>query len=422
MKALILGSGGREHALLYSLKKSRVITEAIAAPGNGGISEMCPLFPLNILDAKEVTDLARSQKIDLVVIGPEAPLVAGVADALRHQGILVYGPGKEGAKLEGSKAFAKNFMKRQNIPTAPFDVCSDLDEAKKALVKRTPPYVIKADGLAAGKGAFVVSEMKEAEKIASELLVERRLGEAGQTIVVEDFLKGYELTAMAVTDGKTYRMLPLSQDHKRAFDGDEGPNTGGMGAYSPLPQVSKLLINRIEREIIAPTVEGLKAEGRDFIGTIYAGIMVHDGDPYVLEYNVRFGDPEAQVVLPICDVDWGDLFTACCSGTLDEFGEIKAKTTAVGVVMASGGYPDSYEMGYPIEGLERLKDREDVLVFHSGTKKAEGKFFTDGGRILTIVGLADDLRQAREKAYHAVSSITFRNAHYRRDIAWQAFV
>ena len=422
MKALVLGAGGREHALVYALKKSSFVDEVIAAPGNGGISKMVEVFPLNPVNSKEVLELVLTQKVDIVVIGPEAPLVAGVADMLRKEGIKVYGPGRAGAMLEGSKAFAKRFMNDCRIPTAPFDVCSSFDKALKALKKRTPPFVIKADGLAAGKGAFIIDDTTEARNILDQLLVKGVLGKAGRTVVIEDFLAGYEITAMAITDGRTYRMLPLSQDHKRAYDGDKGPNTGGMGAYSPLPQVDDTLKAKIEDEVVKPTVEGLKRKGIDFRGTIYAGLMIHEGSPYVLEYNVRFGDPEAQVVIPICDVDWGRIFVSCAGGNLEESALINATRSGVGVVMASGGYPDKYETGYPIEGLDALEGRDDVIVFHSGTRMERGKFLTNGGRVLTVVGLADDLKEARDKAYRAISSITFKDAHYRRDIAWQAFV
>ena len=422
MKALVLGAGGREHALVYALKKSSFVDEVIAAPGNGGISKMVEVFPLNPVNSKEVLELVLTQKVDIVVIGPEAPLVAGVADMLRKEGIKVYGPGRAGAMLEGSKAFAKRFMNDCRIPTAPFDVCSSFDKALKALKKRTPPFVIKADGLAAGKGAFIIDDTTEARNILDQLLVKGVLGKSGHTVVIEDFLAGYEITAMAITDGRTYRMLPLSQDHKRAYDGDKGPNTGGMGAYSPLPQVDDTLKAKIEDEVVKPTVEGLKRKGIDFRGTIYAGLMIHEGSPYVLEYNVRFGDPEAQVVIPICDVDWGRIFVSCAGGNLEESALINATRSGVGVVMASGGYPDKYETGYPIEGLDALEGRDDVIVFHSGTRMERGKFLTNGGRVLTVVGLADDLKEARDKAYRAISSITFKDAHYRRDIAWQAFV
>jgi len=421
MKALVLGAGGREHALVYALKKSSFVNEVIAAPGNGGISRIAEVFPVNPTNAKEVLDLTLTQKVDIAVIGPEAPLVAGVADELRKEGIKVYGPGKTGAMLEGSKAFAKNFMKDCRIPTAPFDVCSSYEQALKALKKRIPPFVIKADGLASGKGAFIAKDLTEACEVLDQLLVKGILGEAGRTVVIEDFLEGFEITAMAITDGRTYRMLPLSQDHKRVFDGDKGPNTGGMGAYSPLPQVDDVLKARIEDEVIKPTIKGLKDKGIDFRGTVYAGLMIHEGSPYVLEYNVRFGDPEAQVVIPICDVDWGKIFISCANGDLGEVGQIDAARSAVAVVMASGGYPNHYETGYIIEGLEGLEGRDDVIVFHSGTQMKNGQFLTSGGRVLTVVGLADDLMQARKKAYHAVSSITFKDAHYRKDIAWQAF-
>lgn len=421
MKALVLGAGGREHALVHALKKSSFVNEVITAPGNGGISRIAEVFPVNPTNAKEVLDLTLTQKVDIAVIGPEAPLVAGVADELRKEGIKVYGPGKTGAMLEGCKAFAKNFMKDCRIPTAPFDVCSSYEQALKALKKRIPPFVIKADGLASGKGAFIAKDLTEACEVLDQLLVKGILGEAGRTVVIEDFLEGFEITAMAITDGRTYRMLPLSQDHKRVFDGDKGPNTGGMGAYSPLPQVDDVLKARIEDEVIKPTIKGLKDKGIDFRGTVYAGLMIHEGSPYVLEYNVRFGDPEAQVVIPICDVDWGKIFISCANGDLGEVGQIDAARSAVAVVMASGGYPNHYETGYIIEGLEGLEGRDDVIVFHSGTQMKNGQFLTSGGRVLTVVGLADDLMQARKKAYHAVSSITFKDAHYRKDIAWQAF-
>jgi len=422
MKALVLGAGGREHALVYALKKSSFVDEVIAAPGNGGISKMVEVFPLNPVNSKEVLELVLTQKVDIVVIGPEAPLVAGVADMLRKEGIKVYGPGRAGAMLEGSKAFAKRFMNDCRIPTAPFDVCSSFDKALEALKKCTPPFVIKADGLAAGKGAFIIDDTTEARNILDQLLVKGVLGEAGRTVVIEEFLAGCEITAMAITDGRTYRMLPLSQDHKRAYDSDKGPNTGGMGAYSPLPQVDDTLKAKIEDEVVKPTVEGLKRKGIDFRGTIYEGLMIHEDSPYVLEYNVRFGDPEAQVVIPICDVDWGRIFVSCAGGNLEESALINAARSGVGVVMASGGYPDKYETGYPIEGLDALEGRDDVIVFHSGTRMEGGKFLTNGGRVLTVVGLADDLKEARDKAYRAISSITFKDAHYRRDIAWQAFV
>jgi phosphoribosylamine--glycine ligase len=419
MKILLLGSGAREHALAMALRASP-LTEALhCAPGNAGIASLATLHGVDITDAEGVTALAEALSADLVVIGPEAPLVAGVADALRKKEFAVFGPGAAGARLEGSKVFAKRFMERHGIPTAPFAVCTTLDEAKKALAARRAPFVVKADGLAAGKGAFLPDSAGEAERICRALLEERVLGDAGAQIVVEDHLPGWEVTVLAVTDGKTIRILPLSQDHKRACDGDRGPNTGGMGAYTPVPQATPALLEKIRTQVLEPTVRGLAEEGIPFCGVLYAGIMVVQGNPLLLEYNVRFGDPEAQVVLPALRVDWAKVFAACCRGELHRIAWPGEQKAAVGVVLASGGYPDAYTKGYPISGIDAA-EREGVTVFHAGTVFGNAGVETAGGRVLTVVGVAESLREARQRAYAGVEKIFFKDVHFRRDIASKA--
>jgi len=418
VKALILGGGAREHAIAWVLSRSKVFDEIHAAPGNGGIAEVAHLHEINPTKGEDVVALAKKISADLTVVGPEAPLMTGVPDALRCEGIPVFGPGIDGARLEGSKAFAKSFMLDVGIPTPSFHICRTVAEAKEALSLRHPPFVVKADGLAAGKGAFVVEELAEAMRLCHSLLEEGMLGEAGRTVIIEDYIAGRELTAMLLIDGKNTGLLPLSQDHKRALDGDKGPNTGGMGAYAPVPWASKALVGRIE-EISSTTACALKAKNIDYRGVIYIGLMVdRDERPWVLEYNARFGDPEAQVVLPICDVDWGEVMLSVAKS--EPLSAIRAKDCAVGVVMASGGYPGHYDVGFEISGLEEARKTEGVLIFHAGTKRDGEKLVTSGGRVLTVVGLDPSLEEARAKAYRGASAIGFEGAHYRRDIAWQA--
>lgn len=416
MRTLLLGGGGREHALAHALARSKKITELHCAPGNPGIARHARLHAVNPCDPEAVRALCRHLGIELVVIGPEAPLVAGTADALRQDGILTFGPGRDGARLESSKIFSKEFMLRHGIPTAPFDCCATLEECQRALAFRTAPYVIKADGLAAGKGAFLPDTLEEALDICRSLLVEKQLGEAGSRVVIEDFVEGKELTILAITDGKTTRILSPSQDHKRALDGDKGPNTGGMGAYSPVSWASPELLLRIEEEILKPTTRGLSEEGIPFCGVIYAGLMITPDDKLsLLEYNVRLGDPEAQAVLPIFNGDWGEVVLACCRGQLGEIPWEKPKKHALAIVLASGGYPLPFEKGLPIEGLEGETD--DTLIYHAGTALDDrGAVVTDGGRVLAVVGIADTLREARTKAYERAAQVRFEGCHYRKDI------
>ncbi len=419
---LVLGGGGREHAITWALSRSSLVGEIHCTPGNPGIGEFATLHDVDSCDPEAVLALVRKIGAELVAVGPEAPLVAGVADMLRDKGIPVFGPGKEGARLEGSKAFSKQFMARYGIPTAPFEVCTTLDAALRALADRHPPYIVKADGLAAGKGAFILKTEEEAREVCRDLLEKGTLGDAGRAVVIEDFLPGIEMTVLAVTDGKTLRVLPSSQDHKRAYDNDEGPNTGGMGAYSPVPWCDASLIERVTEQVLKPTVGGLAAEGIPFCGVIYAGIMLDEaGEPRVLEYNVRLGDPEAQVVLPAFPGDWGEVVSACCAERLSEMEWPEADRSAVGVVLASGGYPGPYRKGFPIRGLDAFDDDDEILVFQAGTcRGASGEILTNGGRVLTVVGLARDFAGARDRAYRAVSRIGFEEVHFRKDIGAKA--
>jgi len=416
IKVMVLGGGGREHAIVHAFSKSDIVSELHCCPGNPGIAQIAECHPGNPSNPGEIAALCKRLGIGLVFVGPEAPLVSGTADALRDCGILVMGPGKLGAQLEGSKAFSKQFMARHGIPTSSFSCCSDLISCRNALEKRSAPYVVKADGLAAGKGAFILDTFDEAMDVCGRMLDDSILGEAGRTIVIEDFVAGQEMTVLAITDGETVRILPSSQDHKRALDNDKGNNTGGMGAYSPVPWVDEKLTAKITDEILIPTLEGLKKDGIPFCGVIYAGIMVKpDGELSLLEYNVRLGDPETQVVLPVFDGDFGEVILACCRGDLAKIKWPSAKQVALGVVMASGGYPDKYATGINIDfSCENIPG---TYIYHAGTAlDADGNLVTSGGRVLTVVGIADTLQEARDLAYKRVRSVSFRNAHYRNDI------
>lgn len=423
MKVLLLGGGAREHAMAWALSRSPKVTDLIVSPGNPGIADIAEITDLDPCDVHAVRSFALEKKIDMVVVGPEAPLVQGVADLLRESGIMVFGPGKAGAMLEGSKIFSKQFMKRNGIPTASFDICTNMSQAREALQKRKPPYIVKADGLAAGKGAFVVDSFEEAMSTAENLLVKHSLGKAGEKIIVEDCLKGTELTVLTITDGKTIRALSPSQDHKRVYDNDKGPNTGGMGAYSPVPWADNMLMERIVANVLEPTLNGLKQENIHFCGVIYAGLMIDENkDPWVIEYNVRFGDPEAQVVLPVLKADIAEIMESCCTGQLADAKIEESENWAADVVIASGGYPGKYDRNIVIQGLEEAKAMENVLVFHAGTNKdPEGNIVTDGGRVLSIVGLdKTSLDNAVARAYKAVKKISFEGMHFRTDIASKA--
>ncbi len=420
MKVLVVGSGGREHALCVALARSPMVRQVHCAPGNGGIESVATCYPeLLVSDLEGLAHLAQREGIDLTVVGPEAPLVAGIVDLFRARGLRVFGPTKAAAQLEGSKRFAKDLMRRHNVPTADYQVFQEVAHAREHLSGRAHyPLVLKADGLAAGKGVTICPDREAALAALAECMEEKRFGEAGRTIVVEEFLRGEEASIHAITDGETLFLLPTAQDHKAALDGDAGPNTGGMGAYSPAPVVEGPLLSRIVKDVLVQTLHGLRMEGIEFRGVLYAGLMITKGGPRVLEFNVRFGDPEAEVVLPRLKSDLFEVLYTAAGGKLSalpppEFDE----RPCVGVVMASGGYPGIYQGGRPIQGLDQAAQVPGVTVYHSGTRRREDEIVTAGGRVLCVSALGTDFAQAAQSAYEAVGAISFEQAHFRRDIA-----
>ncbi len=415
MKCLLLGSGGREHALAWKLSQSPKLEKLFCAPGSQAISALAERASLDMLDPQAVSAFCAKNRIALVVVGPEAPLAAGVADVLSEKGIMVFGPGRLAARLESSKSFAKQFMGRHEIPTASFEVCAEPGQALKALKAMELPVVVKADGLAAGKGVRVCRSSQEALSAVRDFMEKETLGPAGKTVVIEEFLEGPELTVMALTDGKSHALLPPSRDHKRLKDEDQGPNTGGMGAYAPVPLDEKTLAKI--KAILDQVLSGLAAEGLDYRGVLYAGLMLTAQGPRVLEFNCRFGDPEAQAVLPLLETDLLDLAQACAERRLQEL-KLSVRTGAcLCLVLASEGYPEKPRTGRPINGLESLAPSPDLMVFHAGTLRQDGQWLTAGGRVLGVTALGRDLSQARERAYEAASRIGFEGVHFRRDIA-----
>jgi phosphoribosylamine--glycine ligase len=417
---LIIGGGGREHCLAHALSKSGITNKLHCAPGNPGIGGLAELHDVDVCDKAAIKDLCIFLNIDLAVVGPEAPLVAGVADELRSAGILVFGPGAGAARLEGSKAFAKQFMARHGIPTARFDICASMTECENAIASRRPPYVIKADGLASGKGVFLADDAEEAKRACRDLMIEKKLGVSGNVVVVEDFTYGKELTVFALTDGKSFRLLAPSRDHKRAFDGDNGPNTGGMGAYAP-PRLPSGFMDQAVKEILRPTLDGLRREGMDYRGVIYMGLMLTETEEgvklSVVEYNVRFGDPEIQAVLPLFSGDLGAALLACAEGGIERCEDLGNSGAALCVVLASGGYPGTFRKGLPISGLGA--DLPGTLVYHAGTARGrDGEILTAGGRVLSVVGVGDTFEEAKKRAYARAGMISFEDMHYRKDIGW----
>jgi phosphoribosylamine---glycine ligase len=413
MKVLVVGSGGREHALAWRLAQGG--HEVIAAPGNPGIEAFARCAPVKVLDLDGQLALAGAEKVDLVVVGPEAPLVVGLADRLRAAGIATFGPGAAGAQLEGSKVFSKQFFARHGIPTAEFAVCATVAEADTAIDRLGGDVVVKADGLAAGKGVVVCSTEDEARAAARDMLEARRFGDAGARIVIERKIAGREVSIIAITDGKRALVLPAAEDHKTIFDGDRGPNTGGMGTVSPA-WVSPALVARVEREILEPTVRGLAADGIDYRGVLYAGVMVDpDGAPWLLEYNCRFGDPETQPVMARLSSDLGAILAGAAAGSLPAADPVWDPRTAICVVVAAAGYPDAPRTGDPIEGLDGDLG-SDVVVFHAGTARDGLRLVSAGGRVLGVTALGADLDDARRRAYGAVSRIRLDGMQVRRDI------
>lgn len=420
MKVLVVGSGGREHVLVWKLKQSEKVKEIFCAPGNGGIAQLAECVDIAADDILALYDFAVKNKIDLTIVGPEAPLVKGIVDEFQKKGLKIFGPSQRAAQLEGSKVFAKEYMRRYDIPTADFESFDNVNKAKAYVEKKKFPLVIKADGLAAGKGVVIAKDLKEANVALDQIMAEKVFKDAGNKVIIEDCLVGEEASILAVSDGEHFVVLDSSQDHKRIFDGDLGPNTGGMGAYSPAPVVTKALMMAISADIIAPTIKGMRKEGMPFTGVLYAGVMVTEDGPKVLEYNVRFGDPETQAILPRLKTDFVDLCLASCDGGLKDMPLVWDDQACVCVVMAAHGYPGSYEKGKAVHGLSAAAKQKDVFVFHAGTKKQSEKIVTAGGRVLGVVGLGKGIEAAIQTAYEGVEKISFEGCFFRRDIGAKA--
>ena len=422
MRILLIGGGGREHALAWKLVQSPNVEKLYAAPGNPGMAllQKCECINLNVDDLEGVADYAEEKSIDLTVVGPEAPLVAGLADVFKRRGLPVFGPSKAAAQLEGSKAFSKELMAKYNIPTAFFKICEDIETAKVYVEEKGAPIVVKADGLAAGKGVVVAMTKQEALDAIDEMMGDHKFGAAGARVVLEEYMEGEEASLLAFTDGKTVVPMIAAQDHKRVFDGDEGPNTGGMGTYAPAPVMTDILRLKATELVLKPVVAAMAKEGTPYQGCLYAGLMIKGDSVKVVEFNCRFGDPETQVVLPLLDGDLAEIMLACATGTLDKVEVAWHDKAAVCVVMASGGYPESYEKGKEITGLAAAEEDKDVVVFHAGTKEADGKIVTSGGRVLGVTAVDASIKAARDRAYAAVEKIAFEKNFYRKDIAWRA--
>jgi len=417
MKVLLVGSGGREHAMAWKISQSPLLSELIMAPGNPGMARLGRCASVPASDIPELVALAKTEGVDLVVVGPEAPIAMGIANRLEKLGIPVFAPRSDAAQLEASKVWAKSFMRRNRIPTASFEVFSDFEEAKEYVYEACEyPCVIKADGLAAGKGVFVVKNKSEALLALETIMVKAKFGVSGREVVIEDYLPGRELSVFVASDGYAHRFIGWAVDYKQLKDNDQGPNTGGMGSVSPVPFLREEDLSRIEEEVINPTFEGLRREGLIYRGILYFGLMWTDEGPFVLEYNVRMGDPEAQAVLPLMT---NDLLEICLAGTQESMPKIDLmppEGASCCVVLASEGYPDSPITGRTIMGAEIAGELEGVLIFHSGTKEERGRLITDGGRVLSVVGLGKDLEEARTRAYEAVSKISFEGMQFRKDI------
>jgi phosphoribosylamine--glycine ligase len=419
-KILVVGSGAREHALAWKLKQSPTVGEVIVAPGNPGTEAIGTNWDgVSPNDIDGVVARAVEANVDLVVVGPESPLVEGLADRLREAGVPVFGPSAAAARLEGSKVFAKEFMARHRIPTAPFTICNDAATAHREVDRHTAPVVLKADGLAAGKGVTVAMTREEAHRAVEDAMERQIFGAAGARLVIEEYMAGEEASLFVIADGERHLPFLAAQDHKRIFDGDRGPNTGGMGAYAPATIVQRPLLARINEEIVAPTLAGMAAEGAPYAGLLYVGLMISPSGPRVVEYNCRFGDPEAQTLLPLLDTDLAELLSATAAGQLGTASLRWKSGSAVTVVLASQGYPGPYDTGFDISGVEEA-EREGALVFHAGTARREGRLVTAGGRVLNVTATGPTLGHAIETAYRAAGKVRFKGAQYRRDIGHRA--
>ncbi len=417
MKVLVVGSGGREHVLVEKISQSPKVDKIYCTPGNAGIAALAECEPIPVMEFEKIAYFALEKNVDLVVVGPDDPLAGGIVDVLEIKGLKTFGPKKNAAILEGSKAFSKDLMKKYGIPTAAYETFDDVNDALSYIETAPLPMVCKADGLALGKGVLICNTREEAREAVLSIMQDRQFGDAGNRMVVEEFMTGREVSVLTFTDGKMILPMTSAQDHKRALDNDQGLNTGGMGTFSPSPFYTEEIDRFCREKIYQPTVDAMRKEGRPFKGVIFFGLMLTDDGPKVLEYNARFGDPEAQVVLPRMENDIIDVFEACIDGTLDQVDLKFADNAAVCVVTASGGYPEHYEKGYPIEGLEWFEGRDDVFCFHAGTKLDDaGRIVTNGGRVLGVTALGSDLKEARANAYKASEHVSFKDAYRRSDI------
>ncbi|MCM1157171.1 MAG: phosphoribosylamine--glycine ligase [Bacteroidales bacterium] len=416
MKVLIIGSGGREHAIAASVAKSPRVSKLYAAPGNAGIAQLAECVDISVMDFDKLVAFAKEKEIDFTIVGPDDPLVAGCVDAFEREGMRVFGPRKNAAIIEGSKAFSKDLMKKYGIPTAAYETFDRAEDALTYLETADFPIVLKADGLALGKGVLICKDFEEAKAGVKEIMLDKHFGDAGNKMVIEEFMTGREVSVLAFCDGTTIKTMTSAQDHKRAKDGDKGLNTGGMGTFSPSPFYTREIDDFCQREIYQKTMDAMKAEGRDFVGVLFTGLMITERGTKVLEFNARFGDPEAQVILPRMKNDIIDVMEACIDGRLDQVELEFEDNAAVCVVLASDGYPVSYEKGFPIEGLDTFNDKEDYYVFHAGTKLADGQIVTNGGRVLGVTAKGSNLVEARANAYEAVKWVNFKNKYMRRDI------
>ena len=416
MKVLIVGGGGREHAIAWKAAQSKKVDKLYCAPGNAGIAEAAECVDIGVMDFDKLIAFAKEKEIDLTVVAPDDPLAAGAVDAFEAAGLRVFGPRKNAAIIEGSKAFSKDLMKKYNIPTAAYENFDDPEEALAYLENASFPIVLKADGLALGKGVLICNTLEEAKDGVKSIMEDKKFGSAGNKMVIEEFMTGREVSVLSFVDGKTIKIMSSAQDHKRAKDGDQGLNTGGMGTFSPSPFYTEEVDEFCKKYVYQATVDAMAAEGREFKGVIFFGLMLTEKGPRVLEYNARFGDPEAQVVLPRMKNDIIEVVEACIDGTLDKVDLQFEDNAAVCVVLASDGYPVSYKKGFPITGLEKFEDKDDYFVFHAGTKKTDEGFVTNGGRVLGVTAKGADLKEARSKAYEATEWIDFENKYMRHDI------
>lgn len=416
MKVLVVGSGGREHAIVWSLKKNANIEKIYCAPGNAGIGLDAECVPIGAMEFDKLVDFAKKENIDFTIIGMDDPLVGGVVDAFEKEGLRVFGPRKNAAIIEGSKAFSKDLMKKYGIPTAKYESFTDYEQAKKYLDSQEMPIVIKADGLALGKGVLICMTREEAEEGLKEIMLDKKFGSAGNAVVIEEFLQGPEVSVLSFCDGKTVVPMVSAQDHKRALDGDKGLNTGGMGTFSPSVFYTEEMNEECMKTIFQPTVDAMAKEGRPFVGILYFGLMLTKDGMKVIEYNARFGDPETQVVLPRLKTDLLEIMEACVDGKLADMNIEWYDNAAVCVVLASGGYPVEYEKGFEIKGLDEIKKYNNIVVFHAGTAEKDGKLVTNGGRVLGITGIGNNINEAIKTAYEGVEIVDFDKKHFRTDI------